>query len=126
MRLAVDEATKIEDAIREAVAGADTLEQEHQNILGGGGDFASNLRVVTGVLPSGVDFTSMEIDTGQIMVGGKADNAFTVIRYVMALEAQERLPEVRIVEIAESNPEAKINGAGSTGVAFTIVINKKG
>jgi Tfp pilus assembly PilM family ATPase/Tfp pilus assembly protein PilN len=124
-RLASDEAKQIEDTINEIVADAETLIQEHRDILAKGGDFANNLELVTDALPSDAYFTSIEIDTEQITVEGEADSSFTVVSYAMALEAQGRLSEVRIGEIDESkSTEGETTEAGSNGVSFTIVISK--
>ena len=113
--LVFNEAKQIEDTINEIVAAADTLKQEHRDILSKGGGFTKNLRLVTNVLPSKAYFTSIEINTSRIIVEGEADSSFAVISYAMALEAQQGLSEVRIAEIGES---------GSTRVSFTIIIGK--
>ena len=115
IRLAIDKAKQIEATIGEIVANADTIQEEHQYILSKRGDFTSNLNSVANALPPGAHFTHIETATRQITVGGEADNAFTVISYVMALEAVGEFSEVRIAEIA---------GNKSTGVSFSIVITK--
>ena len=115
VRLVFNEAMQIEDTINEITATADALRQEYQDILGNGGGFTKNLKVVTNALPSGAYFTSIEINTSRITVEGEADSSFAVISYAMALEAQQDLSEVRIAEIGEG---------GGTGVSFTIIIGK--
>ena len=122
-RLAIDEAKTIEATLDEIVANADTLQEEHQYILNRGRDFAGISKLVTTTLPPGARFTHIEIDTRRITVEGKADSAFTVIHYVMALEANEEFSEVRIAEIAKSYATEN-EGAESIGVSFTIVITK--
>lgn len=124
-RLAIDEAKQIEETINEIVADVETLKQEHQYILSQGGDFASELTLVTDALPSGAYFTSIEIGTDQITVTGEADSSFTVISYAMALESQGEFSEVRLAEIGESkNTEAETTEVESRGVSFMIVISK--
>lgn len=98
----------------------ETLKQEHRDILSKVGDFTNNLKLVTNTLPSEAYFTSIEIGTDEITVGGEADNPFTIISYVLALGAQGGLSEVRIAQIGES----EITEAESSGVSFTIVITK--
>jgi len=122
--LAINEAGQIEDTIDEIVTDAEAAQQEHQYILGKGGDFAINLKLVTNALPSEAYFTSIETGTAQITVAGEADNSFTVVSYVTALEALGKFSEVRIAWIDE------IKGTGdetaeaeSTGVSFRIVIS---
>jgi len=114
-RLVFNEAQQVEDTINEIEATVDALQQEYQDILNRGGDFTNYLRVVTNVLPSNAYFTSIVIGTNQILVEGEADRSFTVITYAMRLEARPELSEVRIAEIGES---------GSTGLSFTIIIDK--
>ncbi|MCK5434662.1 MAG: hypothetical protein KAI42_05225, partial [Dehalococcoidales bacterium] len=117
-RLILSETQQIEDTINEIEAAADALQQVYKDILNRGDDFTNYLRVVTNVLPSNVDFTSILIGTNQILVEGEADRSFTIITYAMALEARPELSEVRIAEIGESGD------SGSTGLSFTIIIDK--
>lgn len=119
-RLAINEAKQTEDTINQIVADVETLKQEHRDILSKVGDFTNNLKLVTNTLPSEAYFTSIEIGTDEITVGGEADNPFTIISYVLALGAQGGLSEVRIAQIGES----EITEAESSGVSFTIVITK--
>ena len=113
-RLVSSEAKQIEDNIAGIAADAQALEQEHQYMLTGGGDFANTLILVTNALPPQAYFTSMKIGNDEINLEGEADNPFRVIAYAMALEAQERFSEVRIVRIGESG----------AGVSFTIIVRK--
>lgn len=123
--LSVDEAEQIEDTIDKIVAEAATVKRGHQYILSRGGSVAHNLKLVTNALPAEAYFTSVETGTDQITVVGEANNAFTVVDYVMALEALERFSEVRIVWIDKSkNTGGGTTEAGSTGVSFKVVINK--
>jgi Tfp pilus assembly PilM family ATPase/Tfp pilus assembly protein PilN len=117
--LLVNEAEQIEDSIDKMVADAEAAKQRYQHIMGRGGDFAHNLELVTDAFPVEAYFTSVDKGNEQITVEGEADNSFTVVDYVMALEALEEYSEVRIVRIDES----KINGDG-TGVSFRIIITK--
>jgi len=122
--LAIDEAGQIEDTIDEIVTDVEAAKQEHQSILGKGGDFASNLKLVTDALSSEAYFTSVEIGTAQIIVIGEADNPFTVVSYVTALEALGEFPEVRIAWIDEiKGTGGETAEAESTGVSFRIVIS---
>jgi len=120
-RLAINQAKQIEDTINETAADVETLKQEHLYILSRGGDFANELVAITSVtsaITSEVYFTSIEIGTDQITVEGKADSAFTVISYAVALEARAEFSDVRIAELDESTE------AESTGVSFIIVISR--
>ncbi|MBA7616178.1 hypothetical protein ES703_23474 [subsurface metagenome] len=123
-RLAIDEAGQTEDTIDEIVTDAEAAKQEHQYILGKGGDFAINLKLVTNALPSEAYFTSVETGTAQIIVAGEADSPFTVVSYVTALEALGKFSEVRIAWIDESKSTGDETAeAESTGVSFRIVIS---
>ena len=122
-RLAVDKAKQAEDAIGGIAADVETLKQEHQDILGKGGDFTSNLKLVTGVLPPEAYFTSVEIGIDHIIVEGETDSPFVVVNYAMALEAKGGFSEARIAEIDESKPaEAEATEIERTRVSFKIVI----
>jgi len=121
--LVIEETKQIEDTINELTADVEALKQEHQYILGGGGDFANNMTLVTSTLPYEASFTSIAIDTDQITVEGEADSSLTVISYVMALEAQGRFSEVRIAQIEESR-RAKIEITDEdAAVSYTVDIN---
>jgi len=126
-RLAINDveerANEIEHKINEIISAANNLKQEHQCILGKGGDFASNLKLVTGFLPAEAYFTSIEMDASQIIVEGEADSPFTTLNYAMALESQGGFSEVYIAEIDESTETTE---AGSTRVSFITVATKKG
>jgi len=123
VRLVSDQAKQIEDTIGGITANLETLKQEHQYILGKGGNVANNLELVTTAIPSEAYFTSIEMDTDQITIKGEVDSPLTVIDYVRALEAQGGLSEVRIAEIAEST-EAGAAETEGTRLTFTIVISK--
>ena len=120
-RLILSETQQIEDTINEIEAAADALQQVYKDILNRGDDFTNYLRVVTNVLPSNVDFTSILIGTNQILVEGEADRSFTIITYAMALEAEPEFSEVRIAEISEIGESGD---SGSMGLSFTIIIDK--
>ncbi len=129
-RLAIEEAKQVEDAISAIIADVETLRKERHDILGGRGNFTSNLKLVTGALPSDAYFTYMDIGADRITVQGNTDSPFTIINYVTTLEAQGRFSEVRINEIDEAGaieaedteteaPEFDINM-----ITFDIVISK--
>jgi Tfp pilus assembly protein PilN len=122
-RLAFNQAEQDEDTINKLAAEVETIRQEHQYILSQRGNFTSNLELVTNVLPSEANFTSINIGTDQITVEGEAASSFTVISYAKALEAQGGLSEVRIAEInePENTESAK---AESPGVLFKIIITR--
>jgi hypothetical protein len=123
--LLVNEAEQIEDAIDKIVAEAATVKQGHQYILSRGGNFAHNLKLVTSAFPAEAYFTSVETGTNQITVVGEANNAFTVVDYVVALEALGKFSEVRIVWIDKSKSTGDgTTEAGRTGVSFKVVISK--
>ena len=122
-RLNIEEAGQIEDAISEIEVGVESLRQGYQNILNQGRDLAGKLASVRDALPSGAYFTSIETVADQITVSGEADNAFVVVSYAQALEAQGVFSEVRIGEIDES-AGAETAGDGSFPVSFTIVVSR--
>jgi len=97
------------------------LERAHQDILGRGGDFAHNLKLVTDALPAEAYFTFMEIGADRITVEGETDSPFAVTSYAMALEAQGGFFEVRIAEIGEG----ETTEAESKRVFFRIIISKQ-
>ncbi len=119
------EAEQMENKIEETEAETQAVRQEHQRILSKGGDFADNLKLVTDAFAPQAYFTSIEIGNDQVTLEGKADNSFTVISYVTALETSGRFSEVRISRIDDR--EVTGDGAArvkSRGVYFTIVIRK--
>ena len=124
--LSNDEAKQTQATIDKIIADTDAVKQERQSLVSQGGDFASNMKLVTGALPARAYFTSIGIGTDQITVDGEADSAFTVVNYVTALEALSKFSEVRIVRIDESQKA----GGGTTetdisGVSFEIVVTKQ-
>ncbi|HEY40835.1 MAG TPA: pilus assembly protein PilM [Dehalococcoidia bacterium] len=86
--------------VNQMAAVLQALQQEHMMMLAGAGDFAGNLGLVTGLLPSQASFTAVEMDRYSIMIEGIVDNPFTVLSYARALEA-EAFVETRIAEIDE-------------------------
>ena len=125
-RLAIDEAKLVEDTISKIAAEAEILNQEHQSIIGNEGDFTGNLKLVASILPPQTRFTSVEMSTHEIIVEGEADNPFTVVSYVVALEAEGVFSEVRIVKIDErKGAEAETAAIGSTTISFKIVITRQ-
>jgi len=119
-RLAGDEARQTEDTISEIAAEADSLEQEHQQILGDGKGFANYLRLVTDALPPEAYFTSIKMDADQFTVEGEARRTSVVVRYSTALERLQTIPEVRIAEVDRSS----LAGAEDTDVAFTVIASR--
>lgn len=123
--LLVNNAEQVEATMNKIVADAAAANQEYQYILSQGGDFAYNLALVTNAFPAEAYFTSVDTGTDLITVTGVADNPFTVVDYVVALEALGKFSEVRIVRIDESKGAGvSTTETGSTGVSFKIVINK--
>jgi Tfp pilus assembly protein PilN len=120
-----NEAKQFEDTIGKITADAERIRQGYQYILDKSGDFAPNLTLVTNALPAEASFTSVKIGQNQITVGGEADNSFSVVSYVTALEALGKFSEVRIVSINEnkSTGDSK-KETNSTGVTFSIAISK--
>jgi len=128
-RLATNEAKQIEDTTNKIAADLEALKQEHQYILSKGGDFANNLDLLTIAIPPEAYFTSIDMGTDQITVEGVADNPFTVINYVMALEEQGGFSEVRIAKIDEVITETEITETETieteiTVTSFIIVISR--
>ena len=123
--LLVEDAEQIEDTIDKMVANAETTKQEHQYVLSKGGDFAYNLKLVTNAFPAKAYFTSVEIGTDQITMVGEADSPFTVVGYVMALEALGKFSEVRIVWIDESKSTGDdTTEAERAGVSFKVLVSR--
>ncbi len=120
VRLALNETKQVEDIISETTTEADSLRQEHQIILGKGGNFTGNMKSVTDALPPGTYFTSMEIGTDLITVNGEADSSFSVIRYAVALEANGDFSEVRITEINGSKSTEEESHTVSFIIAITM------
>lgn len=116
-RLALNEATQIEETIDEMTADTEALKEEHQYILGQRGELATNLELVTGALPAASYFTSIQIGNDQITIEGETDIASKVISYAQALEALG-FTEVRIANISE------METAETTTISFTIVMSK--
>ncbi len=126
-RLNLDEANKVESVISDITADLDSLKQEHQSLLTQTGEISSDVRLVNALLPADTCFTSVEIGPEWIEVEGRADSPFTVISYVIALEAEGRFTEVRIARIDESRNDSGDAAAPSgASVSFTIVISKSG
>jgi len=75
-------------------------------------------------LPSGAYFTAIEIETDQLTIKGKADSAFTVISYAMALESHGEFSEVRLAEIGEGKSAETETTQVESGVSFAIVVSK--
>jgi len=123
VRLALNQVKQMEEAINKVEASLKMLKEEHRYILNKGGGFANYLELVTNVIPSEAHFTSIEIGAGQITVEGRADDAFTVVNYAMALAAQGAFSEIRIVEIDEVNT-AEIEATETAVISFTIVITR--
>jgi len=118
------EAAEMEKNIEGILADAETTRQEYQYLISGGGDYADNLRLVTNAFPVKAFFTAVTINANQISVTGEADNSFTIIDYVTAMEALDRFSEVRIVRIDDSQPTRDGTGGFVSGVSFKLVIIK--
>jgi hypothetical protein len=116
----ISRARQIEDTINKLEAETETARQNGLYISAKGGDYADNLKLVTGALPVKASFTTVDIGSDLITLKGEADNAFTVVDYVVALEAMKKYSEVRIVFIGESSTPA----VGASDVTFNIVITK--
>jgi Tfp pilus assembly PilM family ATPase/Tfp pilus assembly protein PilN len=120
VQLSASEAVEIENTIDKILADAETARQEYQYLISEDGACANNLRLVTNAFPAKAFFTSVTIDANQINVSGEADNSFTIIDYVTALEALDKFSEVRIVRIDDKLPA----GDGTTGLASGVVTFK--
>jgi hypothetical protein len=124
-RVSADEAKQIEDTISKMMGDAETAGQEYQYFSSIGGEFALNLKLVTDALPSGAYFTSVEMGKNQITAKGEADNPFTVVDYVIALEALGKFSDVRITSIDDSKKTAAgAEESAGTGVSFNVAISK--
>ncbi len=130
-RLAVTEASQMEEAINAALAESESLEEEHRHILGGEAILADSLAAITDALPNEARFTSIEAGapeegTRPITLYGQADTPDTVIGYAKTLQTRAGFSEVRIAEIGEIitilNEETEEK---STTVDFTIVVTDK-
>jgi Tfp pilus assembly protein PilN len=124
-KVLADEAKQIEDQTKKIIADAETARQEYQYFSSISGDFALNLKLVTDVLPPGAYFTSVEMGKNQVTVKGEADNPFTVVAYVTALEALGKFSDVRITSIDDSKSTAPgAKEVASSGVSFNVAISK--
>ncbi|OGO21877.1 MAG: hypothetical protein A2144_04800 [Chloroflexi bacterium RBG_16_50_9] len=122
--LSATEAKQIEDSIGKIKADAEKIRQGYQYILNKNSDFARNMTLVTNALPSGTFFTLVEIGQNEINVEGQTDNSFTVVSYVIALEALKEYSEVRIVSINEvSSTKDTDKDKANPGVSFKIAIS---
>ncbi len=127
--LAIEEANKTEETIREITARIETLRYGHQSILSRRGDFTNNLKLVTDALPPQAHFTSIDLDTDLVAVQGETDSPFTVVIYATTLEAQETFSEVRITEIDEAR-NVQTEGAETEAtqvesmITFEIIMKK--
>jgi type IV pilus assembly protein PilM len=101
--LAIEEANKMEETIRELTTSIETLRYGHQSILSHRGEFNNNLTLVTDALPPQANFTSIDIDTDLVTVQGETDSPFTVVIYATTLESQGIFSEVRITKIDEAS-----------------------
>ncbi|MBU2608789.1 MAG: pilus assembly protein PilM [Chloroflexi bacterium] len=125
---AADKAKQVEDTITGMVASTNALRNEHRSILDKKGDLSDNLKLVTSALPNGASFSHIGIGAAGITVEGEANSVFVVISYVTSLVEYAEFSEVRIAEITEGNiihnGSAESSESGTTGVSFTIVIEK--
>lgn len=117
-RLATNEANETTEAIDEIVADTEALREEHRYIRGQWSDLASNLTLVTGVLPASTHFTAIKIDADEITIEGETDSSIKVISYAETLEEQPEFSEVRIANITE------VETSGANSVSFAIVVTK--
>lgn len=128
--LAGEKAEQMEITIRELTDRAETIEQEHRDILALRGDFTRDLRLVTRALPPQTYFTAIEMEKEQLKVQGETDSLSRVISYALALEAPARFSEVRIMEInkragtAVEETEGATIEEGSHAITFNIVMTK--
>ncbi|OGO32502.1 MAG: hypothetical protein A2Z29_06790 [Chloroflexi bacterium RBG_16_56_11] len=123
------ESSNTEEAVRKLIASAESVKTTNQDILSPRGMFSTDLQRVTGNLPAGAYFTSIDISNDLISAQGEADNVFTVVAYATALE-KEPFSEVRITTLGEVvTPPSAAGGpeepsAGSTAITFSIIILK--
>ncbi len=123
---AANRAAEMESRLEQVQADLAALQREQAAILGRGGDYARNLKLVTDALPAAAQFTRIRGRTGGIEVEGIADSPFTVVKYVVALEKLGEYPEVRIAVIGNP-PGATANAtATATAVSFQLVITRGG
>jgi Tfp pilus assembly protein PilN len=123
--LLADRAKQVTDATNKVISEAEAARQEYQYLIGTGGDFAYNLTLVTDALPPGAYFTSIDVGKNRINVAGGADNPFTVISYVTALEALGKFSDVRITSINDAAGTGNSTlQAPAGGVSFGVVIGK--
>ncbi|MFC1917971.1 pilus assembly protein PilM [Chloroflexota bacterium] len=123
--LSTNEARQVENNINEILTRVEKLTEEKKNFPGGGGEFTSSLTLVTDILPDEAYFTSVNIGSEQITVEGEAENAFTVVNYVSALEKTGKFLDVRIVRINDSNViDSGITAVETPEVSFNIIITK--
>ncbi|MFH1647984.1 MAG: pilus assembly protein PilM [Chloroflexota bacterium] len=116
------EAQQTEKKIAEIIARNESIIEENNVFLNKGTDFASDLELVTGILPAGAVFTSVRVTDTQMFFQGKADGYATLISYALALE--KLFSDVRIDWIDDSIIQTANNTPVFSGISFNIVIDK--
>ena len=104
----VQAATRVDDT----EADANSLKEQRQSILGTG-SFADSLQLVLGALPSGVQLMSINQRENQTSLAGEADDMFSVIDYVAAMEQTGGFSTVDIASLS--------GGSNGSLATFSIV-----
>jgi hypothetical protein len=125
-----EEIIKTEDTIKAIDSAADAIKSSIVTVLGTRGDFGDGLRLVTGVMPSQIIFTSIEVRPGDITVRGETDSVFSVVEYATALETENKFFEVRITALDEdvsslSSARQPVEPSEVKVITFEILIQKQ-
>jgi type IV pilus assembly protein PilM len=110
----LEQAGQTESEIVKLAASTEALQQKNGVILTSE-EYVSDLSILTGAMPSGMSFTSLDMPGGQITVKGIIDNPARVVTFARNLEAAGAFPQADIMWIKK---------APDTGISFMVVINK--
>ncbi|OGO43917.1 MAG: hypothetical protein A2Z05_06200 [Chloroflexi bacterium RBG_16_60_22] len=117
-----NEAQQMEKKIAEIIARSESIIEGNNVFLNKGTDFASDLELVTGILPAGAVFTSVRVTGSQMFFQGKAESYTTLVSYALALE--KLFSDVRIDWIDDNIVQTANNTITVSGISFNIVIDK--
>jgi Tfp pilus assembly protein PilN len=126
-----EQADQMAATIGDITAAAMALEREQETILAQQDKTTVDLEMVTRVLPPQVHLTSIDMEAERLTLHGEAISPYDIVSYALALEALERFPEVRVIEIDEATPATdEETGAATPGkqsypITFSIAISRQ-
>jgi Tfp pilus assembly PilM family ATPase len=132
VRLITEENIQTDNMVKQITANATTLQAINEGILAPRGEYTNDFLLITGVMPTPVTLTSIEIDDKQALIHGETANVFDVVSYAEALEQEAHFPDVRINELDEENTPL-ISGNNTTTpesmnisrITFSILVKKE-